>query len=539
VEDPEGALMWRVLWLMAVLSMVASPARSQSADEWVERGHEAARENRHDAAIEAYGRAIALNAALRPELLASLGRQHLWADRPAHAAALLAEYLAVRDDCDVRSDYGLALSWNDELAAAARVLERVIVECPAAAAHARLRLALVRRWQDLPTPAQQLYETAAAGGSRDDVRAARLGLAHVALMRDYNRAALHEFRALAAEAPTGGEARAAREGEAIALARLGMHASAGDLVEGAAAAGPLSRDLQEVRNLIAFQRRPQVTPIVRALRDADGMQLTVVGAAAGTGLGSRGRAGIEVTHWTLGNGGTDMSATRLAANAAVRWTAALAARGELAGARVSDGGWTPLTGELNVIFTPTDRLRGDAAFARLIVNDNIAAVQNRLIGSFLSMGADVRVAAAVTLAASVDGTLWSTGNRRVRFRSAARWQREGVPRLTLELPVLVQLYDEPMPFAFFSPARYIEAGPGATVQWRVRRHWSVSLYGRVGAQHETGGAWDPFGTARAAARRDAIRDWSVQASLAWSNSNLASSTSFQRTALELSVTRAF
>ena len=518
--------MMRLACALLFAAVTALPLHAQSAHEWIARGHEAARANRHADAIAAYERAIEMDSTARADLLASLGRQHLWADRPARAAELLAEYLTAHPDCDVRNDLGLAFTWSDRLDEARAVFTDVIDDCASVANTARVRLALVYRWLGRPSRA-----AAAVPGGTDGQRHspdARLGLAFVALQQEYNRAAARAFRALDA-----------RDGEALALARLGEYGSARTHIDDAAAAGPLSRDLQDLQRNIDALDRVIVTPAVRSLHDADGSRFTSYELSASRGFALRGRAGLLVREWQLSFSGSDLHTTHGAVHGEYRWSPAFAARGEIGVQHVHSTAWTPLTGELNAIITPTDALRIDVSAARMLVTDHTAAMRSRLVGSLVGAGTDVRVTTTMTVVAAGDVTLWSTDNRRVRLRGGVRWRPEGTLGLTVELPMMVQLYDEPMPFPFFSPERYVDVGPGANLDLRVTGPWRVSLYARAGVQREDDRPWDPFGSARVAVGRELSEQWALRASAGWSDSNVASSTSFRRTSLELNLVRQF
>jgi hypothetical protein len=248
---------------------------------------------------------------------------------------------------------------------------------------------------------------------------------------------------------------------------------------------------------------------------------------------------VELERFRLARAGEDRDGTRVGLSSEHRSSPAFGMRAALAATRFQPDGWTPATGELHAIITPSDRLRIDAAAARVLVTDNFAMLDNRVAGAFASLGGDLRLSNAAYLVTGGDVTRWSEGNVRIRIRVAPRQQLEGRPRLTLELPTLVQLYDEPMPFAFFSPERYVETGPGANAYLRFHRHWNVSAYGRVGTQRETGRSWDPFGTIRLELWRDPADGWIMRAAAAWSNSDLAGTAGFRRTSVELALTRSF
>ena len=504
----------------------ALPLHAQSAQEWIARGHEAARASRHADAIAAYERAIAADSSVRSDLLASLGRQFLWSDQPARAAELLAEYLTTHTDCDVRNDLGLALAWSDRLRDARAVLADVIADCPSVANTARLRLAVVYRWLGRPSRAQTLYRQVLTDSAT--AADARLGLAFVLLQQDYNRAAADAFRALGAA-----------EGEALARSRLGEYGAARIHIDSVAAGGTLSRDMQDLQRNIEALERVVITPAVRSLHDADGTRFTSYELSVNRGIALRGRAGALLRAWQLSYAGSDLRTTHGAIHGEYRWNPAFAARAEIGVQHVHDLEWTPATAELNAIVTPSDVVRVDVSAARVLVTDHMEAMRSHLAGTLVGAGTDVRVTSTMTVVAATDITLWSTDNRRVRVRTGLRWRPEGSLAWTVELPMMLQLYDEPMPFAFFSPERYVEVGPGANLDLRVAGPWRASLYARAGVQREDDRPWDPFGTARVAVWRELSDEWALRASAAWSDSNVASSTSFRRTWLELNLVRAF
>ena len=146
-----------------------------------------------------------------------------------------------------------------------------------------------------------------------------------------------------------------------------------------------------------------------------------------------------------------------------------------------------------------------------------------------------RVADTVIIAA--DTTEWNAGNRRTRAFVNARHQFEGVPRITIEWPTLLQWYDEPFAFALFSPRRFIESGPGVNVYRRFRRVWNVAGYARTGLQREESDAWRWLGIGRVLIERDLRNRWSARAAAGWSNSNLTGSSGFRRTSVSIELAR--
>ena len=520
-------------WLAAIcLVMLCRPASAQTADEWLQRGHRHAAENLHTAAIAAYEQALLHRPGLRAELAGRLGRQYLWADQPGRAAQYLREYLATHNECDVRNDYGLALARNNQLANAKRVYQDVIDECAADRNVAQLRMALVLRWQDRPERAAELYTELIQQADSSIQREARTGLAYTLLQRDQNRAALTAFRALNSIDP-----RAALEGEALALYRLGDVKAALQNVDALRASGRLSRDVADLLRTIQEHRATAVEPSVIALADADGTRLTTVFLRANRALGWRTHTTVVGGQRWLTGFGKSFRTTTVGVRADHRFNAALAVRTEAELHRYSELDWTPLTGSADAIIAPSDQVRIDVSAARIAVYDNIASTTNRLTGDYFSLGADLRLTSRTTVVGAADLTNWSAGNTRTRLRANLRHRFEGAPRITVEWPTLLQRYDQSFDFALFSPERYIESGPALTLEQRWPQAWSATLYGRVGLQRESGRTADLFGTVRTTVERAAIAGWSIRASAGWSNSNLASSSSFRRTTVALDLVR--
>jgi len=185
---------------------------------------------------------------------------------------------------------------------------------------------------------------------------------------------------------------------------------------------------------------------------------------------------------------------------------------------------------------PGDRHRIDVAAARVVIGDNVAAIQHRLIGSFGSIGVTERLTSRLSTAVSADVTRWSEGNTRLRVQASPRFTFEGVPVVTLEWPTIYQHYDAPFDFRFFSPTEYLETGPAVSVNRRLAQVWYVSAYARAGGLREGGRSWQALGIGRMSVEREVRSHWGVRFDAGWSNSNLAGSGGFQRTILGVGVT---
>lgn len=525
--------------LLAVLVVVLcgwpSSTKAQTTERLVATADAAAAADRHAEAIAAYEAAIAQQPSLRGELNAKLGRQYLWADQTDRAVELLRDYVTVHpDDCDVRFDYALALSWNNDLRTARGEYQHLQHTCPARRQQARLREAQLNRWDDRQSAAAALYKQVLTEGNDAEREEARVGLGFVELEKDYNRSA----SAIFANEPAVLSATI-YEGSALAAVRLGDPESAATIIQRAEAANAAGKDLIDLREELRIRDHLAITPRLNVFRDADGT--TYRGAEAGGSLGwmRRGRATALFGTSTLTQGRETLDARWAGASIEHRFTPALAVIAAGRGQAYESIAFHPITGELNVVFTPNDQTRFDAAAARILISDNVAALQHHLAGNFVSLGVDRRLTYLTTISLSADSTEWNTGNQRQRVRFNAIHRFEGVPRITVEWPSLYMRYDRGFAFNLFSPSRYVETGPAVNVYRRFARHWNTAAYLRLGAQREEGAEWQQLAIARLSIDRELHGAWAAGVNVSWSNSNLASATGFRRTAASLHLTRRF
>ena len=249
-------------------SLVAqSPARAE-ADSLVAAGDVAGRESRHQAAIAAYERAIAIDSARRTPLLPKLGRQYLWSEKPRQAAALFGEYLVAHPgSCETRLDLGLAWSWANELDAARATYDSVAAQCLYERGQARLGAARVLRWDNQFSQAERRYRAVVADGNDGDREHAAIGLVYVYLARAEPRAALRLADSLIA---SGSRDPSLTEGRVMALADLGAFGEAMESARLARADGRGSASLDRLTNGYAERARPSFAAGVRGFRDRDG-----------------------------------------------------------------------------------------------------------------------------------------------------------------------------------------------------------------------------------------------------------------------------
>jgi len=504
------------------------------ADSLVAAGDVAGRASRHHAAIAAYEQAIAIDSARRTALLPALGRQYLWSDRPRQAAALFREYLAAHPtSCETRLDLGLAWSWADELDAARATYDSVAAQCLYERGQARLGAARVLRWGNQFSEAERRYRAVIADGNDGDREHAAIGLVYVHLARAEPRAALR-----LADSLTGRGSRdpSLTEGRVMALADLGAFGEAMESARLARADGRGSVSLDRLTNGYVERARPSFAAGVRGFRDRDGTNYRSADLASAVAPLSLGTLRLAGRTAELRDDSTSLRSREVEGAMELRPAAALAILAR-AGARFYDlDEFTPWEGELDLVWLPGDRHRVDLAAARIVLGDNVAALQQRLAGTFGSIGLTERLTSRLSAAVSVDATRWSEGNTRVRMRATPRLALEGVPAMTLEWPTTYQLYDEPFTFRLFSPERYIETGPAFSVYQRAARVWYLSVYARGGALRETGHDWQPLGIARASIEREIRSHWGIRVEGAWSNSNLAGSNGFERTTVAAMLT---
>jgi tetratricopeptide (TPR) repeat protein len=504
------------------------------ADSLISVGDLAAQESRHRVAIQAYERAIALDSNRRALLLPRLGRQYLWSDESRQAARLFVEYLGTRPgSCETRLDLGLALSWANDLDSARMTYDDVAATCLYERGEARLGAARVLRWGNQFSDAEKRYRAVMADGTDKDREQAAIGLAYVHLARAEPRAAL----ALADSVRRAGSIDpSAVEARVMAMADLGALGSAVDVVHAERVAGRGSASMDRLARGYQDRARATFTIGARGFRDQDGTTYRAAdlgSAAAPLAFGTL-RANARAAE--LRDDSAVFQSREAETSIDLRPAAALALLGR-AGIRSYDGvDFSPWDGELDVVWLPGDHHRVDLAAARILITDNVAAIQHRLTGTFGSFGLTERLTPQLTTALSVDATRWSEGNTRLRFRATPRFAFEGVPSVTLEWPTTYQRYSAPFAFRFFSPREYVETGPALNVYRRVASVWYLSAYGRAGGLRESGREWQALGIGRASLEREIRNHWGVRLDAGWSNSNLAGSAGFRRTSLAAGVT---
>jgi tetratricopeptide (TPR) repeat protein len=514
-------------------------ALAQDSGKLAERCDAAAHADRHAEAIRCYEDAIHLDPSLRGKLLVKLARQYLWSDRPWMAAALFAERLQAEPaDCEAKIDYALALSWANRLGEARQTYQEAGRSCANSTNEARLGEGRVLRWMDRPTAADTVYRQVLTNGEAHQKQDAQLGLALDRLALDDNRLAQQMFRALI---DAGSLDPGAFTGEAVSDLHLGLPDHALVALAEARQANLHDPQLNNLETHVAEFDRLTLSPSFQTFQDADGTRYQRAELLMRFGWRLRNHAEFSGGYSRLRSQGESVEAKWGGLTVDRRFDASWAVRLEghltsYTGAAVGTG-YKPLTGEADTIWTPTDGWRVDLAAARLVIADNLAALEHHVAGTFTSAGITRRLDDHNTFAASFDATAWNQGNLRLRYRFDLAHRFEGTPRFTLEWPTLYQTYDHPFPFPLFSPRQYIETGPAVNVYRRYRRYWTLSLYGRLGGQKESEATWKGLGTVRGQLERELHRRWGLELVAFWSSSNLASPSGFRRRSFSLTFKR--
>jgi hypothetical protein len=504
------------------------------ADSLVRDGDAAATDSRPRAAIASYERAIALDPDRRLTLLPRLGRQYLWSDEPRQAARLFGEYLATSPtSCETRLDLGLALSWANALDAARATYDTVAANCLYERGQARLGAARVLRWGNHFAEAERRYRAVMADGSDGDREQAAIGLVYVRLARAEPRAALALADSLAA---AGAHDPSLFEARIMALADLGTLGGAVSAAREMRMAGRGSASIDRLTRGYEERGRATFSGGVRGFRDRDGTRYRAADLGSAAAPLALGTIRVAARAAELRDDTTSLESREAETSLDLRPARSLAVSGRVGLRSYESQDFSPWDGEVNVAWLPGDHHRVDLTGARLIIGDNVAAIEHRLVGTFGSVGLTERFTSRFSTAVSVDATHWSEGTTRVRVRATPRLALEGVPVVTLEWPTIYQRYSAPFEFRFFSPDEYLETGPAVSVYRRVASVWYLSAYARAGGLRESGRQWQALGIGRASIERDIHAHWGVRVDAAWSNSNLAGSAGFQRTSLGAGVT---
>lgn len=522
-----------------VMLLLAVSCAAQNADvqSLINDGNAAAHRDDHAEAIRDYQQAIKLDPSVRDSLLYKLGQQYLWSGQSQPAADLLREYVKKNPaDCQARSTFALSLSWSNQLKEAQQTYKDLRSNCPELSLDAALGEARVLRWRDRNQAAARIYKQVEQSGTPAQQNDAKLGLALTKLAQDENRSARADFRQLTSQPKPD---PSAIEGLAVSDLHLGMPDDARRDLDVGASQGIHTPQLNDLSDHIASLTSPGITPGFTFFRDADGTNYLGGEIRGSFGFLPRTSAETFVGQSDLDGSFGPINGRWAGAALEHRFNETFAFRTEGRFNQFDEAHFNPATGEADAVITPTDSTRIDLSAARILIWDNQAALLHHLIGTFGSIGLDQRLTSADRLTLAFDDTGWSEGNNRRRYRIIPAHTFDGIPHITVSLPVMYQTYDQGFSFGLFSPPSYFEAAPAVDISFRRAHVWTFDFYGRLGTQKETYQPWKPLGTFRAQVQRDLKNHWGMLASFYHSSSNVASSSGFSRTMVTLSLTRQF
>jgi hypothetical protein len=525
------------LFIALLLASSLCVAQTRTAQDLINDGNVAAHNDDHWGAIRQYEQAIAADPSVRDSLLLNLGQQYLWADRAPIAAKLLGEYVQKHPAaCSAKSTYALALSWSNQLSSADFEYREIANTCPDLRNDALLGAARTLRWRDRNSAAEKIYEQVLQTGNESQKNDAKLGLALVKLAHDQNRAARDDFRTLISQAKPD---PSVVEGLAVSELHLGLPDQAQHDLAWGNQGGARSPQLDDLREHIKTINSPQIAPAFQFFHDADGTNYFGGEARSSFGLTKRSTMAAFFTESNLSRDAVSIDGRGggLALDYRANETFALHTEGRYT---QYDGlNFSPVTGEADAILTPTDQSRIDLSVARITIWDAPTALENHLAGTFGSIGVDQKITPQNQVTAGFSATGWNDGNRRLVFRLTPSHSFEGAPRFTLSLPMLYQGYDRGFTFGLFSPTSYTEITPALDIHFRRSRIWNFDLGGRLGGEKEAALEWKPLGAFHASVERDLKHGWGLQATVAHSSSNVASSTGFSRTSFFFTFSKTF
>ncbi len=492
------------------------------------------------AAIRMYESLLAKDPGNERDVTPRLARQYLWSDMAEKSLPLFRRAISTNaDDCELRLDYATALSWSNHLKQSFNEYEGIGQVCPKYKTETLLGQARVLRWMDKPSASSEIYRELLSDPKAKN--SAKIGLVLNLQAEDRYR----ESRTVAQQALSAG---IRDEALYIALAgnevRLGDPAGALDVISDTPKQFASNRQLTDLHDYLLRRDNPTIDEHSANFHDRDGTSYISSETGFRTATFSNGisfsQGFSRLFGDTVQNSEGSVVADWTTASMEHRFSESLFLNGRLTSSRFRNvGGFDPYTGEVNAVITPQDRTRIDITGARILIADNYQALAHHLVGNFVSGGADIPAGVDWSFTGAVDFTHWSEGNNRMRYRFIPSYRVEGRPRITISVPMLFQTYDQGFDFNLFSPKRYFEIGPAVNLYIRKWHYWNFSAFGEMGVQHEFAQPWRPMGQVRAHADRDLWRHWATTASVAWSNSNVASPSGFERFSFEAGLSYRF
>jgi tetratricopeptide (TPR) repeat protein len=527
------------------LVAISAPAYAEhlTADAAAQSARDAAKDNRHDEAIEQFRRAMALAPDRRREWLLELADQLTWSGR-LDDAVLLYRDAAVTGDARTeraaRIGLGRALSWAGRHRESIAEYDLALAIDPDDHA-VRLARAQVLSWWGRLGSSLAAYD-AVLNDQPDDIAALR-GRARVLSWRGRYRAAIADASRVLEMAPSDSEARVILAESLIWMGRpdraelaLRQHDSARpDDSRIAALLGELKR-----------RARPETRIDWRNADQSDNLDISEISLDTRAPLAwGRGYVGVRLTRAVYRPDRSIVSkitVQRPAIYGGYRLSDTLELNGAIAidsiNTRGAAGDYSPVTFEAYATVRPIDRVRIDVGATRWTF-DSEETLRTGLIATQIGGSADLQPDERTYLSGRISRTTYSDGNRRIWWQAEANHRLFDRPRIVAGYRYTAFDFTRPGQRGYYNPGGFeshelVLRGSG---QITPTLRWDVRLIG--GYETERPGRSRGTVNAGASLAQQLGADLEIEAAYDYSSSRTFSTGGFERRIARLTLRKRF
>ncbi len=436
-------------------------------------------------------------------------------------------------DREARMARALALSWADSLDASLAAYDSLLAERPGDP-DTRAERARVLSWMGRNGEAAAEYRAVLAQDPAN--RGARLGLAMNENWQGHHRRAAAQLGAMANEPGADPEAW-----KALAFARYwnGESDRARVALDRYLAVRPNDREARELDKTLKEALRVVATLGFSRADDSDGERTETTSLGLEIPIGFRTTASLGAQRDNIGDAGGTSDPLRVSAGLQHMWSPAVTTNARYTYADFGDRAGTTGLVELGLVVRPEDRLRIDLGVSNDLVVSRLAVARGITARAWIG-GVDWNATQRLTLRASERQRFYSDDNRSQHESAAAAWKaythRHGSVSALAGFDQLRTRRD--LDNGYYDPEQYMEWGPGLAFAWTPRTDVTFSGTGRYGWQREKAGETEDYFNAsgRAEWRLPAI---TLSLEGGRSNSNLASSSGYERRFWAVSASKSF